>query len=142
MTSFIKKTFAILSLSTLILVSLFGICKEMTAINQMGHDSNMSFAVVQDCTNEAVACFAAPRKDHMGVFSDLYPMIMTTGLVLVLIQVAILLVATKANWFAIQWENLRQRLKFKFEPDIGRYISPPYLQLAFSQGILNPKLDA
>lgn len=143
-----NKFFSIFVLTTIILVSLVGICKQMLV--SCGIDcSQQSMSAMQmdskadGCSQNSTTCSTASMSDHMTTFASMYPSVVTDTLSLLLVVAAVVVFA----WFLISKGNILDNEKLKAQlrslrQRLSNSVTPNFLVFAFSRGILNSKIYA
>jgi hypothetical protein len=144
----LRKLFSSLALTAMILASLVGICKQMLV--SCGIDcSQQSMSAMQmdskadGCSQNSTVCSTASMGDHMTTFASMYPSVATDAASLLLVVAVAFFVA----WFLVTKidlgdnEKLRAKLR-SLRWGLSNSISPNFLILAFSRGILNSKIYA
>lgn len=95
------------------------------------------------CSQNSTVCSTASMGDHMTTFASMYPSVATDAASLLLVVAVAFFVA----WFLVTKidlgdnEKLRAKLR-SLRWGLSNSISPNFLILAFSRGILNSKIYA
>lgn len=144
----LKKWLSIFGLSTLILVSVLGVCKEM--LTPCGPNCSPQTMGAVHANDTADVCIqgdptcSAPIGDHMMTFAGIYPSVAAENFVSLLsVAAAVLAIA----WFltAKHKPGVDGTARAKIRSLTWRFsnsIAPDFLLAAFSRGILHSKIYA
>ncbi len=137
-----------LVIATLLLVSVVSVCKQSLMTCGMSCSSEMTTAIhfsdgMDGCDHGISAC-GSLTQDHMSTFAFLYPSMNTdaTSSFLAIISLTLLATWVFANT-TDRADHARIRTKLRYlQRRLLQAVSPNFLVLAFSEGILNSKIFA
>mgnify|MGYP001600585340 CR=1 FL=1 len=142
-----KKFVSVFALTTLVLVSLFGVCKVMATTCGLNCSTQEISAMhlnerIDACAQNVSAC-AGLAKDHITTFVSVFPAISPNALPLLLVACFAFFVAwhRKSKYEQFGYERLRTKLR-SLKWRLTNSVLPDFLILAFSRGILNSKIYA